>query len=390
MKLSVIGLGQAGCNIADAFYAVNDYASSLFGRRLEILNDAFAINTDQADLAGFKHIPKDQGHRILIGSMSAFGHGVGKINTYAAEILRSNNAAVTDTILRSSKFHESDAIMVIASGGGGTGSGMIGWTIKTLKERVNMPVYAIIALPFAFEMKGDTSYAVMNTATSINTVRKYADAIFLVDNERFRTSSNNLTRTFADMNKQIAESFYDLSCAGEERTGKYIGTKVIDAGDIRQSLDGFTNIGKGEVNLPAFRMFKEGYQENNQEQNSVYGALGLAEANSSLGIRLEDARRILVLVSAPRDAITVSSMEAISNFLQAKSPSSVIRIGDYPRRTNEVVVSLVASGLTSVPGLELLLLKAEELFKKKEEIKQDTAAKLEKLHAYSANLPTLD
>jgi len=390
MKLSIIGLGQAGCNITDAFYNVNDYASSIFGRRIQILNDAFAVNTDEADLAGLKHIPKDKAHRILIGDMTSFGHGVGKINTYAAELLRSSNQAVVDTILRSSKFYESDAIMVIASGGGGTGSGMIGWTVKSIKERVSLPVYAIVALPFAFEMKGDTSFAVMNTATSINTVRKYADAIFLVDNERFRASKDNLTKTFTEMNKQIAESFYDLCCAGEERRGKYIGTKVMDAGDIMQSLEGFTNIGKGQVNLPVFRFFKDGYQEAGNAQSSIIGALGLAEANSSLGIKLEDARRILVLVSAPREAISVNVMESISNFLQSKSPSSVIRIGDYPRRANEVVVSLIASGLTQVPGLEALLLHAEELFKKKEEIRIATAAQLEKLHAFSANIPTLD
>jgi|WetSurMetagenome_2_1015567.scaffolds.fasta_scaffold05117_3 tubulin-like protein CetZ len=390
MKLSIIGLGQAGCNIADAFYEVNDYAASLFGRRLEILTDAFAINTDEADMSGFKHIPKDKGHRIIVGRLSTFGHGVGKINTDAAEIVKASNLAITDTILRSVKFHESDAIMVIASGGGGTGSGMIGWTIKSLKERINKPVYAIIALPFAFEMKGETSFAVMNTATCINTVRKYADAIFLVDNERFRNASSNLTRTFEEMNKQIAESFYDLSCAGEERSGKFIGGKVMDAGDIRQSLEGFTSVGKGQVELPTLRLDKQSFHESSRGQSSIFEALGLAQANFSLGIHLEDARRILVLVSAPRDTISVNVIEEITNFLQNKSPSSIIRIGDYPRRHSSIVVSLVSSELTRITGLEALMLQASDLFKRREEIKLDTEIKMGRLHAFSANLPTLD
>ena len=76
MKLAVIGLGQCGGNIADQFYSVNNYARSILNRRIEILTDAFAINTDGTDLGGFKNIPRDINHRILIGSISTFGHGV--------------------------------------------------------------------------------------------------------------------------------------------------------------------------------------------------------------------------------------------------------------------------------------------------------------------------
>lgn len=261
MKLSVIGLGQCGCNITDEFYAVNNYATSILGGRVEILTDAFAINTDEADLGGFKHIPKDKGHRILIGTMATFGHGVGKINVDAANIIKASNSVVTDTILRSRKFHESDAIMAIASGGGGTGSGIIGWVIKALKGRIDKPIYAVVVLPFAFEERGDTSYAVMNTATCINTVSRYADAVFLVDNERYRRASSNLAQNLQEVNREIARSFYDLCCAGEEKRQKYVGSKVLDAGDIKHSLEGITALGLGEVDLPAFRWKKDHFRE---------------------------------------------------------------------------------------------------------------------------------
>ena len=390
MKLSVIGIGQAGCNIADAFHEVNDYASSFFGRRLEILTDAFAINTDEADLSGFKHIPKDKGHRILVGNLSMFGHGVGKINTDAAQIIKSSNLIVADTILASAKFHESDAIMVIASGGGGTGSGMIGWVIKSLKERINKPVYAIIALPFAFETQGDTSFAAINTATCINTVRKYADAIFLVDNERFRIAGTDLVKTYYEMNKKIAGSFYDFGCAGEERSQRFIGGKVIDAGDIRQSLNGFTNTGKGQVNLPVIRLRRNDFHDGIRGQSAVFSALALAESNLSLGIELANARKLLVLVSAPREVITVNAIEDITTYLQKKCPSSVIRIGDYPRRFREVVVSIIASDLVKVPGLEKLLTQAETLLQKREIIEKDNQLMRDRLNTFGASLPTLD
>ena len=135
MKLAIIGLGQCGCNIADIFYDVSNYSQSIFNRRINIVTDTFAVNTDETDLGGFKHIPRDKAHRILIGNMSTFGHGVGKINTEAADIIKSVNSAVIDTVLRSARFHESDAVLLIASSGGGTGSGTIGWTGRELKER---------------------------------------------------------------------------------------------------------------------------------------------------------------------------------------------------------------------------------------------------------------
>ena len=57
MKIVAIGVGQCGCNIADEFYAINNYSKSFFGRRIEIVTDVFAINTDETDLSSLRHIP---------------------------------------------------------------------------------------------------------------------------------------------------------------------------------------------------------------------------------------------------------------------------------------------------------------------------------------------
>jgi tubulin-like protein CetZ len=393
MKIVALGLGQCGGNIADEMYSMNNYAESIFNRRLEILTDAFALNTDEADLGGFAHIPKDRQHRILIGSKSTFGHGVGKMNNVAADIIKSSNSVVTDTLMHSDKFHESDAVMVIASGGGGTGSGTIGWAIKSLKERVDKPVYAIIVLPFAFEEQGEASFAVMNTATCVNTVLKYADAVFLIDNERYRKSGSNLANTFKEVNKDIANSFYDLCCAGEERNLNYIGGKVVDAGDIKQSLEGLTNIGRGEVSLGAFKPFNvwnSDFRDGMRSQNSTFQALGLAEGNSALNVQLGNARKILLLVSAPKDAITATNMEEISNYLQNKAPQAIIRMGDYPRRSREISVTLIASQLTGLERLERLFAQANEAFQRRETIVKETASAIERLYAQGAALPRLD
>jgi len=390
MKLSVIGLGQCGCNIADAFFKINTYAQSFFHRRIEILTDAFAINTDEADLGGFGNIPKDRQHRILIGNMSGFGHGVGKINTDAFGIIKNSHQIVMDTILSSRKFHEGDAILVVAGGGGGSGSGFIGYLVKTLKEKVDKPVYAIVVLPFLFEEGGDVSYAVINTATCIKTVDRYADGLILIDNERYRKTGLDMRQTYQKINEEIAGTFFDLCCAGEERNTKYLGSKIIDAGDIRQSIDGLTAIGRGEVALPSFRWTQSQYKGVIVDQSSTFGALKAAVSGASVNFQFGDARKILMLASAPKGVISTSIMEEMSNWLNSKAPKAIVRLGDYPRRSSEIVVSMISSRLTSVPRLEEIYVRAEKQIANKIEIDRGTVEKITLMSALSRALPTLD
>jgi cell division GTPase FtsZ len=390
MKIVVIGFGQCGCNIADQFYAINAHAKSTFSRQIEILTDAFAVNTDEADLGGFKHIPTDRHHRIVIGGVRTFGHGVGKKNVDAAKIIKEGHSVITDNILDSKKFHESDGILAIASGGGGTGSGAIGWVIKKLKERIEKPVYAAVVLPFGYEENGLTSYAVTNTATCLRTANQYADAVFLLDNERFARRDNSLSGNLNQINGEFVNNFYDLFCAGEEKKQKYLGSKVIDAGDIKQTLEGLSTIGRGQIDLVRFyRRNKEHFRQEAKEMSAVAGALDKAMNNLSVAVNLEDARKILVLLTAPKGAITLNALEEVATMLQERAPKAVLRIGDYPRRGKDVSLTLLVSGLTKVARVENLYLQATDLFKKQVNIDREARDLVQQLTSTGDKLPTL-
>ncbi|MFB0556429.1 MAG: cell division protein FtsZ [Dehalococcoidia bacterium] len=391
MKVVAVGIGQCGCNIADEFHGINNYARSFFGRRVEILTDSYAINTDETDLSGLRFIPKDRHHRILIGSLRTFGHGVGKVNFEAASIMKESYSAITDSLFKSRKFHEADAVVVTASAGGGTGSGSIGWLMKGLKERTEKPVYAIVVLPFAFEERGPRSYAVTNTATCLKMVTRYSDGVFLLDNDLFGRTEVGLARNFRQINQQMVNNFYDLFCAGEEKRQKYVGSKVVDAGDIRQTLADISAIGRGKIQLSTFyRWRRRSFREAVKENLSAAGALSQAENNFSLRIELKDARRILALVSAPKDVLTLGFLQQISDYLQDKSPDSIVRIGDYPHTGKEISITLIASQLTEVPRLRNIYLLAEDLFKREEEIEEETERKITKMYEFSKNLPDLE
>ena len=246
-------------------------------------------------------------------------------------------------------------------------------------------------MPFSYEEKGESSYAVTNTATCVKTVIQYADAVFLLDNERFAKADVGISNNLRLINQSMVKNFYDLFCAGEERKGKYVGSKVIDAGDIRESLDDICTIGRGEIPLSTFYPFrKSDYREAARGSIGAVGALDLALNNLSLAVDVEDAGKILVIISGPRDASTLSVLGELSNSLQERAPKSIIRIGDYPRSTKEISVTVVLSRLTSVPKVEDIFTRGEYLLKRRQEIDSEMNQKINMIYERGGNIPSLD
>ena len=238
MKIVVIGLGQCGGRIADEFARLNKRAQSQRG--IEIVTGCFAVNTDAADLSGLSSIKNDHRHRIIIGGRKTQGHGVGKINELGAEIAREDSDKIVDAIRTTKRFFETDAFLLIAGSAGGTGSGAISVVTQFLKERyIDKPIYNLIVLPFEHE-ESTEERTVFNVATCLKSCYSVADAVFLVDNQRYVRKDSSIQTNLSKINNMIAEPFYNLLCAGEEKKSKFIGAKLIDAGDIqhgRQEVD---------------------------------------------------------------------------------------------------------------------------------------------------------
>ena len=241
MKLLVIGLGQAGGRIADQFARLNKIARSR--RNIEIVTGAFAVNTDTTDLSGLYHIKADYEYRILIGAEKTRGHGVAKLNEIGAEIARGDADKIIEATRLVKRFYETDALLLIAGAAGGTGSGAIPVIMNRLKQRyTDKPMYAILVLPFEHEVNTEER-TMYNTAVCLKSVHSIADAVFLVDNQRFVRKDSTLKSNISKINEMIVEPFYNLLCAGEEKRKGHIGTKVLDAGDIMQTLKGWTAVG---------------------------------------------------------------------------------------------------------------------------------------------------
>jgi len=62
-------------------------------------------------------------------------------------------------------------------------------------------------------------------ATCLKSSYLVADAIFLVDNQRYAMKNAPITHNLAHINERIVMPFFNLLCAGEEKRSKHIGAK---------------------------------------------------------------------------------------------------------------------------------------------------------------------
>jgi cell division GTPase FtsZ len=388
MKLVVVGLGQCGGRLADNFAHLNERARSQRG--IEIITGAFAVNTDAADLSGLQVISGDYQHRILIGGRRTGGHGVGKINELGAEVAKEDSDKVIDAIRTARRFFETDAFLLIAGVGGGTGSGSMPIVAQMLRERyLDKPIYAMAVLPFSHEEETEER-TVYNAATSLKSLYPMVDAIFLVDNQRYVRKDFSLRNNLTKINALIVEPFYNLLCAGEEKKPKHIGAKIVDAGDIIQSLAGWTVIGHGAIKLPGWSLFsskdfiKKGYETNR-------GIQAMDEALSELSLKCNpaDSGRAIYLVAAPPKEMNMDLVKGLGDYLRTISPEAVIRNGDYPIGGGFIGITLILSEFNTLNKVKEYYTRASGAIHEIKGRRQEFESKLKEIEDASKDLPSL-
>ena len=323
MKLVVVGFGQCGNRVADEFARLNRRARGQRG--IEIITGVFAVNTDAADLSGLYTIKPDYQHRILIGGEKTRGHGVAKLSELGAEIAREDGDKVIDAIRSAKRFFETDAFLVVAGAAGGTGSGAAPIMIQNIKERyADKAVYALIVLPFEHE-ESTEERTIFNTAVCLKSVYSVADAVFLVDNQRYVRKDFSLRNNIAKINEMIVEPFYNLLSAGEEKKAKHIGAKMLDAGDIMQTISGWTAIGYGKSQLPLIRLpFERSRNFRTKSVETHKGIQAMDEAISEISIQCNptDSARALYLITAPSKEMNMDLIKELGEHLRSVAPEA--------------------------------------------------------------------
>ncbi len=392
MKLTVIGLGQCGCRIADHFARLNLKARAQ--RKATIAPTIIAVNTDQADLTGLRFIKNDYRHRVLLGLRQTLGHGVGKINELGAQLAKSDGDKVLDAVKASPQFYETHAFLLIAGAAGGTGSGSLPIMARAVKDRyVGKPVYALVILPFEHEQSTE-SRSTYNTATCLKSTYDIVDAVFLADNQRYLRKDASLMSNLDRINRMIAEPFYDLMCAGEVTRAKYVGSRTIDGGDIIASLEGWTTIGLGRTELPSFRfpweIRKKTFREKALESFRGTQALDATISDLSLTCDPKDSGKAIYIISGPERELNMDMVKSISDYIKALAPNALIRGGDFPGERHFVDVALILSQLSYVPRIAEFYEQATQYAKEHEGQLKQTKKRIQSLAELGKDLPTLE
>ncbi len=349
----MIGVGQAGGKILDRLL---EYDAT---RNTGFVGHAVAVNTATADLTGLDHVPERD--RLLVGSAAVSGHGTGTDPEIGRECVREDLSEVERAVGRAATS-ETEAFLVIAGLGGGTGSGGGPVIADRLGEIYAEPVYGLGILPAADE---GGIYS-RNAANSIQRFVDSTDNLLLFDNDAARSTGETLSEGYAEINDEIATRFGTLFSAGElEALGDDVAESVVDSSEIINTLgdQGLTSIGyasetieteDGGGLLDRFLGSDEPEFASGGDATNRITSLARRATLGKLTLPCEPAStaRALLIVSGPPSELNRKGIDAARTWLENETDCRAVRAGDYPLRNEDrVAVLVVLSGVTDVPRI---------------------------------------
>lgn len=247
MNVTIFAFGRTGCRIADKlkYYDTRQKES--------IINDINAYDTASKQLSTLDRISDDDKQIFGVNEFDKKG-SPGFINDVLPHMqkLRGKIMQQAQGLSRVAD----NAILVIGSLGGGTGSAAMPRAAKVIRQAVgNTPVYGIAVLPHSSE----TGVYTLNAAKSIQSLSKETDTVILFDNDNFTISlpskytNNTLDETYAKVNNHIARQVHLVFSADEDKRGKHgLDDTLIDTGDIINTLGtgGLTTLSYNSYGIP--------------------------------------------------------------------------------------------------------------------------------------------
>jgi len=385
MKVFFIGFGQAGGKIVDRFIEFDNRTNGSSFR-------AIAVNTARTDLMGLEHLSFED--RVLIGQTSVKGHGVGTDNDTGAQITFDEIDIIMNAIDRKG-IGETEAFIIVAGLGGGTGSGGSPVLARHLKKIYKEPVYVLGILP-APEEGRLYSY---NAARSLATLVKEADNVILFDNSAWKNEGESIKGAFDRLNDEIVRRFGLLFRAGE--IGQQgIGEMVVDSSEIINTLrgGGISSVGYAisEVNNPenierdrSFfdRIIGRKQIEEKRPEDKLMGEDKTSRIISlvrramlgrlTLPCEHSTASRALVLVAGPPDDLDRKGIEKSKSWVEENIAGVEVRGGDYPAQSRYVAAIVLLASIADAPRVTKLLEIAKDTKATSERIDEENVLKLD-------------
>ncbi|MFB5678812.1 cell division GTPase [Paenibacillus terreus] len=180
LKMGVIGLGQGGSKIADAFAGIKN------PRNNQQVYPCIAVNSNLGDMSSLRNIP----NRLRF-PLKGYEQGVGKNPDIGRQAFEENGAEIFEAI--GELMSGCELIFVINSMGGGTGTGSVNVLVDAIADFLGIPAGSITTLPLPNEVESINAYnAMAELVPKLSEIRRdgenreyrVLESLIVLDNEK--------------------------------------------------------------------------------------------------------------------------------------------------------------------------------------------------------------
>ena len=365
MKLALVGVGGGGSRLVDTIRGLETT-----GDRKLCYGNLLTIDVSRTADVDFEHVSPEQ-HVTIGDTHREVDEGVDGAQDLAVEIVRADFPEINRS-LDSIPMRKLDGVLVVASLGGGTGSGAGAVLVERLQELYDKPVYVLGILPAAKA----ADRAALNAARSLRSIVPAADSVMLFDNDRWLDpDADDIGEQYERANRELATRVLTLF-AREETDPESIGANTMDSSDIIRTLSpgGVASVGYATADLDdgggllswilSILPGSRGDEEADDRTDAVKIQSLIRQAlNSRLTLPCEvaSAERVLVVLSGPPDELSRRGFESARQWLEEETETVEVLAGDDPRTGSSTVSAVVLlSNVTEVPRIDSMQQQAVE------------------------------
>ncbi|MTV48976.1 hypothetical protein GJ688_08285 [Heliobacillus mobilis] len=306
LKFGFIGIGQGGGKIVDAFAGIKTSEG-------KPLYETLAVNTFPGDLAALKNVPQDR--RVQLRGWEK-GSGGNPDEGYKALVHDENRERVL--IRLEEVAQKSDALFIVASYGGGTGTGGHGELINWANQ-MGKPVGAIVTLPrkgYLEELENALSALTHLVNNQLGLGAKPLKSLILLDNEK-------LYRDFLVEKEQqmVPEDADWLSYSNRKLSSILHDLNVLATGSSDISIDG-QNLFNVLFSGGCLALGQRQTKEDNSDNSLSNEVLQTIEGNNPLSDGFDFRKTVagLYLAVTKNGSHLINNMETLSDELKTRYP----------------------------------------------------------------------
>ncbi len=342
MRPFILGVGRAGCAIADIF--LKSWS--------RVPYQGLLIDTDNSFLNFCSHE-----HKFLLGARFFDGNGSNLNSELVKEAFEYDKYNIVEKI--DSIKDSFDCLLVIAGLGGGTGGG-IEPLLKELKASYTEPVYVIGILP----SEEDLENVFLNFSQNFKGIAESADALFPVDNDKLKEGMK-LRSWFSRINEKIFRYFNNIFEVGEYRHRGELGTETLSVSDVINTLTGVSTVGNSIIEIKEENKFGFFIRREHKmlKPDVVVSLTQKSLENTLIDVDVKSASKALVIVRGNKKYLDFLGSIPARLWIEKELGIEEVRGGDLPSEIKGIEVTLLLSGIKMSEKLRTLY-KQGKLIKK--------------------------